>query len=62
MTGRQVSIWLSVAIPWFAALAASVMRLMARRMTKIPLWYDDYLAILAFVSPTLLRGQGRRLN
>lgn len=51
MVGHQASIWISIAIPWFAALMALSMRLWARRLTKMTWWLDDYFAILAFVSP-----------
>lgn len=48
--GHQLSIWVSVVVPWLAALLALVLRLVARRMTKVGLGWDDLFSILAFVS------------
>lgn len=52
MAGLQLSIWTSIAIPWLAALVSLVMRIFARKITKISWWFDDYFAVLAFVSPS----------
>jgi hypothetical protein len=51
MESRQPNIYASVGITGIAALLALCLRLLARRLTKISLWVDDYLAICALVSP-----------
>ena len=52
MAGLQPNIWAGVAIPWLAALTSLVMRVCARRMTKMSWWFDDYFSILAFIFAT----------
>ncbi|EMT62844.1 hypothetical protein NOF04DRAFT_9518 [Fusarium oxysporum II5] len=52
MVGLQPNIWAAVAIPWLAALASLVLRVCARRMTKMSWWFDDYFTILAFLFAT----------
>jgi hypothetical protein len=52
MAGLQPNIWAGVAIPWLAALVSLVMRVCARRMTKMSWWFDDYFSMLAFVFAT----------
>ncbi|CEF79715.1 hypothetical protein SNK03_007548 [Fusarium graminearum] len=52
MAGLQPNIWAGVAIPWLAALVSLVMRVCARRMTKMSWWFDDYFSILAFIFAT----------
>lgn len=47
-------IWVSLAIPWFAALISICLRIWARRLTKVSWWFDDYFAILGFVSAMCL--------
>lgn len=49
MAGLEADIYASTAITWAAAIAALVMRIIARRMTRISWWYDDYFCVLAFV-------------
>ncbi|KAF5685601.1 integral membrane protein [Fusarium circinatum] len=39
----------AMAITWVSALLALIARVFARRMTKVPWWYDDYLCVGAFV-------------
>ena len=50
MAGLQPDFYSAVAITLTAAVAALLLRLKARRMTKQPLWYDDWFAVVAFVS------------
>jgi hypothetical protein len=45
-----LDVYTSIFITMGAASTALILRLMARRMTKVPLWYDDYFAVVAFVS------------
>ncbi|GKU11488.1 unnamed protein product, partial [Fusarium langsethiae] len=52
MAGLQPNIWAGVAIPWLAALCSLVMRVCARRMTKMSWWFDDSFSILAFLFAT----------
>ncbi|KAF5025375.1 hypothetical protein F66182_2540 [Fusarium sp. NRRL 66182] len=52
MAGLQPDIWASVVITWVAALMSLVMRVCARRITKVSWWFDDYFTILAFVFAT----------
>lgn len=40
----------AMVITWVSALLALIARVFARRMTKVPWWYDDYLCVGAFVS------------
>jgi hypothetical protein len=49
MAGLQVDIYASIGVTWFAALATLIMRVIARRVTRVGWWYDDYFSILAFV-------------
>ena len=51
-------VWVSLAIPWFAALIAVCLRIWARRMTKVSWWFDDYFSILGFVSATCFSRHG----
>jgi hypothetical protein len=50
MQDLQVNVYVCIGITWFAALAALVMRVIARRMTRIEWWFDDYFCVFAFVS------------
>ncbi|RFN43412.1 hypothetical protein FIE12Z_12352 [Fusarium flagelliforme] len=52
MAGLQPNIWAGVAIPWLAALTSLILRVCARRMTKIRWWFDDYFCVLAFLFAT----------
>ncbi|KAH7207821.1 uncharacterized protein BKA55DRAFT_657506 [Fusarium redolens] len=52
MAGLQPNIWAGVAIPWLAALTSLILRVCARRMTKMSWWFDDYFTILAFLFAT----------
>jgi hypothetical protein len=46
---NQTSIYVCLGITFAAAIITTGMRLTARRITKILLWWDDYLGVLAFV-------------
>ncbi|KAI1851323.1 hypothetical protein JX266_003398 [Neoarthrinium moseri] len=48
MESQQPNLFAVVAITMAAATLTLVLRLIARRMTKVPLWWDDYLCILAY--------------
>ncbi|KAK8069891.1 hypothetical protein PG994_006507 [Apiospora phragmitis] len=48
MESRQPEIYGAVIITLIAATSALVLRLIARRMKKLALWFDDYLAIVAW--------------
>ncbi|KAL6849119.1 hypothetical protein ACO1O0_008649 [Amphichorda felina] len=47
MAGLQSEIYSAIAITLTVALVALVLRMMARRITKQPLWYDDGFAVVA---------------
>lgn len=47
---RQINVYVCLGVTLAAAVTTLILRLAARRITKISLWWDDYLAILAFVS------------
>ncbi|KAF5248689.1 hypothetical protein FANTH_5759 [Fusarium anthophilum] len=47
MAGLQSDIYAAISITWVAAFLALGLRLKARRMTKMNLWFDDYFAIIA---------------
>lgn len=49
MAGLQVDVYVSVGITWLAALIALSLRMLARQMTRMRWWLDDYFAILALV-------------
>lgn len=49
MTGLQPNVFAAVSITWAAALTALVLRVVARRMTKMAWWIDDYFCVSAFV-------------
>jgi hypothetical protein len=49
MSSRPFRAYVCLIITFTAAVLALLFRLLARRLTKQRLWYDDYLAILAFV-------------
>lgn len=50
MTGLVANVYAGIIIPVPAATAALVLRLKARRMTRMGLGYDDGLAVAAWVS------------
>jgi hypothetical protein len=56
MAGLQIDLYAGIGVTWIAALATLIMRVIARRITRINWWLDDYFAISAFVrtSPSLL--------
>jgi hypothetical protein len=47
---RQPELWAAALIPYTAATVALVLRMVARRKTRVLLVWEDYLAIVAFVS------------
>ncbi|KAF5693593.1 integral membrane protein [Fusarium denticulatum] len=49
MAGLQPDIYAAISITWVAAFLALGLRLKARRMTKMSLWFDDYFAIIALL-------------
>ncbi|KAF2868051.1 hypothetical protein BDV95DRAFT_610466 [Massariosphaeria phaeospora] len=49
MSSRPFRAYVCLVITFTAAFLALAFRLLARRLTKLPLWWDDYLAILAFL-------------
>jgi hypothetical protein len=49
MTGRVPNVWAAIIIPVPASALALVLRIKARRMTKMGLGYDDALSIAAWV-------------
>ncbi|KAG5772258.1 hypothetical protein H9Q72_001515 [Fusarium xylarioides] len=49
MAGLQPDIYAAISITWVAAFLALSLRLKARRMTKMNLWFDDYFAMIALV-------------
>ncbi|KAF5635912.1 integral membrane protein [Fusarium sp. NRRL 52700] len=53
MAGLQPDIYAAIGITWVAAFLALSLRLKARRMTKMNLWFDDYFAIIALSIPAL---------
>lgn len=46
---RQLHTYICIFVTFAAATISLVLRLIARRLTKISLWFDDYLSILAFL-------------
>lgn len=49
MAGLQANVYVSVVITWLAALIALSLRMLARQMTRMKWWLDDYFSILALV-------------
>lgn len=49
MAGLQVNLYAGIGVTWIAALATLIMRVIARRVTRVDWWFDDYFAISAFV-------------
>jgi hypothetical protein len=47
---RQPELYAAAIIPYTAAAVALVLRMVARRKTRVHLVWEDYLAIVAFVS------------
>ncbi|KAI8652623.1 hypothetical protein NCS57_01326900 [Fusarium keratoplasticum] len=48
MAGLQVNVYVAISVTWTAATTALLLRLKARRMTRMKLWFDDYLACVAW--------------
>ncbi|KAF1995209.1 hypothetical protein P154DRAFT_624133 [Amniculicola lignicola CBS 123094] len=49
MSSRPFRAYVCLVITFTAAFLAVSLRLLARRLTKLPFWLDDYLAIFAFL-------------
>ncbi|RSM19461.1 hypothetical protein CDV31_001621 [Fusarium ambrosium] len=49
MVGLQDNVYIAILVTWTAATIALLLRLKARRMTRMKLWFDDYLACVAWV-------------
>jgi hypothetical protein len=47
---RQPELYAAAIIPYTAAAIALVLRIVARRKTRMPIVWEDYLAIVAFAS------------
>ena len=54
MAGLQVNVYVAISVTWTAATTALLLRLKARRMTRMKLWFDDYLACVAWVRSYVL--------
>lgn len=50
MEGSRASFLAAVVLLWTLATAALAGRLVARRLTNSRYWWDDYTAVVAFVS------------
>ncbi|KAK7991458.1 hypothetical protein PG988_000252 [Apiospora saccharicola] len=50
MESRQPEVYGAVTITLVAATTALVLRIIARRMKKLALWFDDYLAMVAWAA------------
>lgn len=50
MKSSQIPGIVSLAIPWVLSTAAVSLRLLARRVTKTRLWWDDWMALFTYVS------------
>ncbi|KAF2009550.1 hypothetical protein BU24DRAFT_312144, partial [Aaosphaeria arxii CBS 175.79] len=46
---RQLDAYICLIVTFFAAASTLIARLLARRLTKLRLWYDDWFAIVAFL-------------
>lgn len=50
--GPQVDIVASLVTVWTLATAAIILRLVAKRMAKVPFWLDDYSCLAAYLLGT----------
>lgn len=55
---RQGELYAAALIPYTAALVALVLRMVARRKTRMRLVWEDYLAVVAFVSGSHVNNRG----
>ncbi|KAF4341677.1 integral membrane protein [Fusarium beomiforme] len=62
MAGLQPDIYAAISVTWAAAFLALGLRLKARRMTKMNLWFDDYCAIIALVWSPIAPAQCARAH
>lgn len=53
---RQLNAYLCLSITFAAATLTLLLRLVARRVTKVSLWFDDYLALLAYLCASVWFG------
>lgn len=53
MAGLQNNLYAGIGVTWIIALATLIMRVIARRVTRVNWWFDDYFSILAFVRASL---------
>jgi 7-keto-8-aminopelargonate synthetase-like enzyme len=49
-SNRQPELYAAALVPYAAAAVALVLRMVARRKTRLALLWEDYLAVVAFVS------------
>lgn len=50
VSNRQPELYAAALIPYTAAAVALVLRMFARRKTRMPFTWEDYVAVIAFVS------------
>ena len=50
MESRQQELWVVLFVTFAAATIITVLRLVSRRLKRIPLSWDDYFALCGFVS------------
>lgn len=50
MGNKQPNLWAAECITFTAATIFIFLRLFSRRLMRIPLWWDDYLAMACYVS------------
>lgn len=53
---RRVNGYVCLIVTFTAATLTVILRLVARRVTKVRLWYDDYIAIVAFLCAAVWLG------
>lgn len=49
MASYDLSVVVVIATTFAIALAFIILRMVARRVTRVDIWWDDYLAIAAFL-------------
>ena len=52
MESRQLGVYLSLLVMFAAATATLALRLVARHLMRMRPWWDDWLAVTAFVRDT----------
>jgi hypothetical protein len=53
METRQPGAYTCVIVTGVAATITLVLRMVARKLTKVQIWFDDWFAILGYVRPLL---------